>query len=60
MFGIYLTHRAIHDVLAGIMHPLLAKAALATVVLQIALTFVVSAAVVAVIRRLPYLRHVVG
>jgi hypothetical protein len=29
-------------------------------VLQIALTFVVSAAVVAVIRRLPYLRHVVG
>jgi len=60
VFGIYLTHRAVHDVLAGVTHPLVAKAGLATVVLQIALTFVVSATVVAVIRRLPYLRHVVG
>lgn len=60
VFGIYLTHRAINDVLASVMHPLLAKAVLATVVLQIALTFVLSATVVAVIRRLPYLRHVVG
>lgn len=60
VFGIYLVHRAVHDLLAGLIDPLLPAAALPTIVLQIASTFVVAATVVALLRRVPYLRHIVG
>jgi surface polysaccharide O-acyltransferase-like enzyme len=60
VFGIYLVHRAVHDLLATFATSRLPQAPLLpTTVFQVTLTFVISAAVVAVIKRVPYLRHVV-
>jgi len=59
-FGIYLVHRAVHDVIASAAGSVLPEAALPTIAVHIAATFVISAAVVAVIRRVPYVRLIVG
>jgi len=59
-FGIYLTHRAALDVVAGWTGDLYATAAGAAIALEALLAFACGAGVTLLIQRLPYVRRAVG
>jgi surface polysaccharide O-acyltransferase-like enzyme len=59
-FGIYLVHVAILDVVHGFLGALYVRAAPLVIPLEVTVVFVLSSGVVLALRRVPYLRRVIG
>jgi len=59
-FGIYLVHVAILDVVHGFLGALYARATPLVIPLEVTVVFVLSSGVVLALRRVPYLRRVIG